>query len=812
MIFTRLRNLLLAVACIFTGVTAQAQFSGNYEEYVAKDYATTSIDFNFSEVATTLGTDTTTLRTALDAWIADETGEVANMFFLTVGDTLSDNYTQGGKGGFWCNAECVPVTYVSDGTLRWYNQIGYDAQADVFSILIGQYPEACSPEEVFTPKFVLKYGEKQATFDITIKFVARPTYVIPDPASVLESAQNIVGDTTIVVEQYPRGDYSADAIGFPLATAMAKMGLTDRAMIQECLAQLLWATQYNTGDVTEGGGMKKDSLTDVSTAGAPGWWFRAVQNAEGEEDGEVSAAGWGDVDKFFAEVFAYNADNDTLSFNLGQYPGSCKGNEQWFTNIYLIYGDKTFRIKVQLNVKEKEQGRGLADYTKLGENVIVLEQEPTDDYSTIVANIDVDAIATTLGCEVSAMGVTALDDKDNFASSTANNGGWWFNSAGTVTAWGATAAFFIEPATADDWSKLNVGQYPNNLQIGDEVSAVLNFVSGTNYYAQTITLKIVEPKHEEQKFESIETRNFAVQSILYNGYEAQDLITLDATAIAVLLGTESPVLYGLNPDSVATLTGAKYSKKWSCDPKPGFWLAKDGCVSVWGGESPVGICYVDNSILRFFQYPNANSIGDVFKTQLFLVNEETQKMITLNIQLAFVESVIEKEIVGSENIALPVSTEEKTVAIDLDKAATALGVTAADLLDANNYYLRGMKEGIYGEASNCENGLSFDMAGNYDGYGAIYFTIASNDGGYELTIGSNDPVADDYNVSGQFCFEIDNKQYVYYTKFVSESILTGIEQISTKSQASELYDLQGRRVVKAQRGLYIQNGKKIIVK
>lgn len=41
---------------------------------------------------------------------------------------------------------------------------------------------------------------------------------------------------------------------------------------------------------------------------------------------------------------------------------------------------------------------------------------------------------------------------------------------------------------------------------------------------------------------------------------------------------------------------------------------------------------------------------------------------------------------------------------------------------------------------------------------------------------------------------------------------TGIDTIEDAAQAGELYDLQGRRVMNAQKGLYIQNGKKVVMK
>ena len=41
---------------------------------------------------------------------------------------------------------------------------------------------------------------------------------------------------------------------------------------------------------------------------------------------------------------------------------------------------------------------------------------------------------------------------------------------------------------------------------------------------------------------------------------------------------------------------------------------------------------------------------------------------------------------------------------------------------------------------------------------------------------------------------------------------TGIDTIENAELTGELYDLQGRRVNNAQKGIYIQNGKKFVVK
>lgn len=806
MITTQLRNLLLAVVCIFAGVSAQAQFSGSVEQYPTSGYEGSPIAFDLSEIAAALSTDAATLGAAIDEYIKAEAP--ATPLFAANGTEWAAAI-EAANHGFWMAADGTPVGYGDNSV--WYCSPEVDEAFTKLTFNVGQMPNVMKEGDKGEVTITLKFNDKEATFALTLLVIAKPEFNIPEP-TVVEKNLNIVGTKEIVVEQYPRGGYDSDPIKVELTEALSLLGITEKAALAENVDKVLYATQYNNGAAEDGGGMKKDSLTNVSTAGAPGWWVRPVQNENGEETGECSSTGWGSDDRFFLEAFAYNAENDELACNLGQYPGSCKGDETYFTYIYIVYGDKAYQLKYTLKVLEKEQGNGLADYTKVGEAAYETSQEPTDDYSTTQVNIDVEAIATTLGCEVSALGVYVLDDKDNFGGSTANNGGWWLSSGGLVTSWGEGAAFYIEPSTANDWSVVNVGQYPNTLHVGDKVSAVLNFVNGTSYYPVTITLNIVEPQNVEYNFESVAARTFNVQQLLDATYAMGDLGTISVEDLESLIGTSSPVLYGLAIDSVATVSG-KYSKKWSCDPKPGFWLNKDGRVSVWGdSEALMGIVYADG-LFRGCQYPNRASIAETFSTQLFLVNEETNKMVTFNINISFVETLAETETVGTEDIALPVGTNESSVEIDLSKAAEALGVTVDDLLSPANYYLRGLTStGVYGEATNCENGLSFNADGGYDGYGSIYFSIAKEGDKTMLTIGSNDPIAQDYKADAQFCFQVGDKQYVYYAKLMSESLYTGVNAIATDKADAQFYDLTGRKVMKAQRGLYIQNGRKLIVK
>jgi len=804
--------MLVTVVCFFAGMTVQAQnFSATLEMQAAKSFDTKPVTFSLVEVAAALGIDNVTLAGALDSWTAEGSTD-ANMFFLVQATGPTDNYTQGSKGGFWVDVEGAPQEWSSDNPLmRWYNTIGWDLESDVFQINIGQYPEQCQPDDVYTPNFMLTFNGKEVYFSVTIKITAAPVYDIPEPTTI-EKDLTIVGEQNIVVEQYPRGGYDSDAVYVKLGNALSLLGITDPALVAENIEKVLFTTWYNSGSVEEGGGMKKDTLTNSRTGEGHGFWYRPVEDAEGQQTGEVSATGWGADDKFFMNYFTYNAETDTLSCLLGQYPGSCKDNEQWFANVYLIYGEKAYLIKYTLKVMEKESGNGLADYTKKGEGGATVEQEPTSGYETIAIHPDMEAIAAALGCEVGSISMYALDDKDNFAGSTANNGGFWFSNSGTVVAWGSSAAFFVEPPTANDYTTLNVGQFPDVLSVGDEVSANLYFINGENYFTYTVTLKVVEPQQVEHNFEIVATRSFNVQAIPANDYPIGDLITISAESLEEAIGTVAPTLYGEVNDSVAAVTGSKYSTKYSCDPKPGFWLDKEGYVSTWGGSSPVGICWVDNSVLRFFQYPNANGVGDVFTTHLYLVNETTSKMIALNISLSFVESIQEKEIVGEETVVIPVSTDNKDVEINAAKAAELLGVTVDDLFNDDNYYWRGLTSGgVYGDGQSASGGMSFGLDGGFDLYGDIYVYPTNNGDNVVLSVFSNTEVAEDFSANAQICIEVGDKQYVIYAKLLSETLYAGITSIKSDSRnAGKVYDLSGREVKQPARGLYIKDGKKVV--
>ena len=824
---TYLRNLLTAVVCLMTGVTAQAQFSATYEDYVAEGFDTKQLNFSLSEVAAALGTDASTLVDAFTVWTLE--GSTAdNMFFLKVGDELSDNYTQGSKGGFWVNAEGAPQAWSDDNSgLRWYNTMGWAyGEEDLFSIHIGQFPGQCSVGDVFTPQFVLKYGEKQATFDITIKFVERPVYEVPDPATLLWKDLNVVLELTADVTQKQRTDYTADEVKVDLRDAAAKLGISDLSLIQNELSKLVYVTNYYIGEDVALGSMRADSLTNEPSANGIGFWLQALDNATGEGDGIECARSVYGNSHFYMEMFAFDAETGMLSCNMGQMPDKLEGDKQYYTYVYLIFGDKAVSIRYNLNVESYQLGT-LEDNEKVGEETINLSMEPMNAYTTKNFNVDIDAIAAALGCEVSDIQFCALKDDVEFAASNADNGGYWFNMEGYVVGWGDFSMVYVMPVVANNFSKLGIGQYPGHLHDGDEISVSVYFVANGKYFKYTVNLKIESSAVFQGEFESVAQRAVEVQQVPVV-YEWTPGIAIPNEWVEEQIGTSEWVVYGLaalNEDGSEPEGNARYTKNYTCTPNPGFWLSADGRNNGWNSNARIGITTAAPDLpeggFALMQYEgDVCKIGDVFNTKLFLVNEANGKMVTFNFTYSIVESVQEIELVGTEDILVPVTMDGKTGAtIDLSKVATALGTTVDEISNSN--CLHGMTEtGVYGGGTDFFSGLTFDNKGNCvtdEGY--MYFEITLNDDGTTgtLTMYCNEAVADDFNVAGQFCILVGNKRYVYNARFVSESAYTGIEEIedgtwNMEHSANAVYDLQGRRVGAGTKGIYIKNRQKYLVR
>lgn len=817
MITTHLKKLMAVVVCLLAGMTAQAQFQGTVTQYPTSDYSNSPAKFKLTEVAQALETDTATLAKAYNTWQEAETWEGENMFWLIgANDAATDEPTADGKG-FWMTAEGERIVY-GEGAI-WFAFALVDVENDVFSINCGQMPNTMKAEDSGHAKFQLRYNGKSVNFEVTLNVVAKPVVDIPQP-ELAWGKLTIVEEITKDVTQKPRSGYDADKVEVDLTEALTKLGVSGDLLKDE-LSQLLFAKKaYVTEDAVMGAQMS-DSLTNESSAGAPGFWLRNFSDAEGNPTFECGRFAYDGDDCFYAEAFAFDTETGILSCNIGQMPNKLKGGNTYFADIYIVYGDKAIKIRYNLILPEVKVGT-LEDYEKAGENTIRVEMEPAESYDTKNFSIDIETMVNALGCQVGEIDdFYMLDSEIDFATGKNQEGvGYWVSMEGKVISWGDDAMFYVTPK-ADDYSKFGVGQYPGHMNIGDSARATLYFVAGSKYYQLNVDLVIVAPKQVEVVFESVAQRSIEVQQVP-GEYLWTSGVEIPTEWVEQQIGTSDWVLYALaklNDDGTEKEGNERYSKSYTCTPYPGFWMDGEGRNVGWN-QTPtrVGITVASpEGKFSLMQHPGV-VLGDVFRFPIFLVNEENGKMVTFNFTYSIVESVVEIEEVGSEDIVLPVSADDDgaSATIDLSDVLKAFDITLDAL--ANGQYLHGITaDGTYGSGVSLYDGLAFNDKGvcvTEDPF--MFFDAELNEDGKSITVTTcaTADVADDYSAIGTVCFLIEGKRYVLNVKFVSETVFTGITENRTvpHTSLSAVYDLQGRKVVKTQRGLYIQNGRKYMVK
>lgn len=838
------RQFLLTAAASLLSLSANAQYNKTVSQYPNSAWGIVQASFKLTDVAQTLGTDTTTLVNALKTWYETNTAEGATpsgdaMFQAYVDDALVPNDASSYNGNF------NGIWFGKDGTLQPYGEnaayhaeSSWDATEDDFSIVLVQYPGAFAGGETNTKKFALTFGGKTATFDITYNINAPAD--VPAPATLLRSefAEKMtkVGETSVKVVRTDVQGFEASALKVDAKEIAEKLGLDYEKFSTMSINKLIYTIGY---DATNGG-IANDTLTNTSTAAAPGFWYRTTIYAQGEEhQGEESpvlgAAGYGDNDKIYIEAFKF--DGDSITCNLGQFPGKLNADDKLTAPIYIMYGDKYYLINYNVEC-EAAAAASISEMENTGNVDVELEfNQFTGDYGVVYKELDLEAIKAALGVTADdAISFKVAKDEETFYPGNTDAGayGYWLDGESHKTAWkdGENSPLFVTWEGSGKPGKIGVGLFAGlHTKAGTSHSAKVYYVAGNKYYTVTIKCNVIEKEQAaHSSWKVVATKKVAKQVIAsadaYISDNNQTSFTISAEECQQLLGTASPTLYCDLADTLQ-VDGKLYApySVYACDPKPGVWLGKNGQGHLWSGnaECPVGICWLKSEAnglpvgdFAVYQVPNINKTGDTFKASIYLVNEETYDMIKFDVNISFVAAIESAETVGTENLSVVSSKDEdKSFKLDLTKAADALGVSVADLLnDENGYFKVQTPSGTFTNVNiTPTSGYTFDKDGTYNAGGDGAFGIAYNADSEVWDVYGNNTTSieeDTWKIPSTFCFEVNGKQYVYNITIMDvETYTTGIESVkSDNGKQSKIYNLQGIEIAKPVKGqLYIQNGK-----
>ncbi|MCD8265775.1 MAG: DUF4859 domain-containing protein, partial [Prevotellaceae bacterium] len=249
---------------------------------------------------------------------------------------------------------------------------------------------------------------------------------------------------------------------------------------------------------------------------------------------------------------------------------------------------------------------------------------------------------------------------------------------------------------------------------------------------------------------------------------------------------------------------------------PGFWLTADGYVKAWGDDTYWGVSTAvtssaDALIFQCIQYPHLSADGDTYKGTFYLINRETGDYLTVILTYTIGE-VTNYEEVGGESIYVPLSEDDNYVDFDMDEVLDALGVDIDELADS---YCLCAKSGNTSTAM-LDAGLYFDAdglcVGSNEDYSATFWFESRTDGWKLFTTGID--LEEGETITTTFYIQIDGMRWTVDITFMNtKDYETGVNTVAAdKAGSSAIYDLSGRQVSKAQKGIYVTDGKKYIVK
>lgn len=256
-------------------------------------------------------------------------------------------------------------------------------------------------------------------------------------------------------------------------------------------------------------------------------------------------------------------------------------------------------------------------------------------------------------------------------------------------AYGGNSKFFIHEMAYDaetDKVSFLVGQYPGNLQTGEQWPVNLYILWGNKAYVIRYTMNITEPA--SIGFDGLEQVGETIELT----YEQQP--TSDFSAVSVLLDTEAAAKALDTEVGALSLKALINENGFSTSPTAnngGWWFSQEGFVTSYGNNSAFFIepaAAGEYAVLNMGQMPNILKDGYTVSTDLYLVGGEkfVKYHITFNIVAKEISGDWEDwEVVANRTLVIDqVANDgyvwsEKAASISFTELEMLIGTTAPTL-------------------------------------------------------------------------------------------------------------------------------------
>ena len=855
----------------FTGSTDQGYYDGTTQ--ITFDLAPVAEAFGVS--SETLIADLETFQAATKAANATEADALGMKVQLIVngGETVYPTdeigYTAGYNGTYWMTKEGAAVAWNTEG-YAWYAEWFVDQENVLFGFNIGKNADAWAEGGSATANLAWTYNEKTVTFELTLNVEAKPA--VDEVETEFEKLTIVEGVSVDVTRKLTA---AAEVVTIPVPTLLASLGYEsaeDLSSLNDVLYAREYVDDYNSeSDIHNYSYSGK--ITNESTAYAPGFWFGPTYTwDEATEDNienrsDLVRCTWGNNHIFYAQSFAFaqnETEGDVITFDLGHEKDACKEGETYHATVYLVHGNVAFPITINLTIEVTDHAGepNLAEYEKAYEIDIKVEKTLTNAHTSYRNQLtDIDGILSALGAEegtdlqlwVRTMAggdeLTNLNERTGTPDgSTWLEGSMWVNEEGVKTAWGSNAAVLVSYYQMSDGTynietmEMPGGKLPAEGQI---TFPIFLCNSATGKYCQVNITWDTTDKHADEKktmdqWERVAFFNVNAQILtgaaMTNTYDLPWQEILEAVGVT---SGDDVVLYGqITTDDPAqayvdgeTLT---FTKQYTCTPHPGFWMDAEGKYPAnWAATDAYGwtLSYATGQIQWYSYSATARTAGDSYSSVFYLVDEYSGKYVQLNFNLRFVDEIVETEVVGEKTVFLTWESLDKNDGlnynydVDINDMVDALLEGDAALLVSCKWLV--YKNGDYADTRDIYPEFNyFDTDGKYLGneednpalYDTASFSVGYNTEEEAFSVSSLGKEEWDGEAKlVELAVEYEGKRYLLHvyagTAEQIAEIETGIDSIAAdKNAKKQVFDLAGRRVSAPAKGLYIVNGKKVLVK
>ena len=857
----RIYSLAVLLVMLLASTTVKAQdadFMGSVivGYWDSNGYASTDISFPLDEVAQKLGTTKEQLVAELEySYPADEergdwpASTIPFSSKMQDGTIYSGNYTADGCG-YWMDANGDPCAYDQNGeTCKIFDRLTWDD--DYIIILVGRHPNLSTEGGTFTFFPTLTYGEETVVFKIDYTYEARPEIVNETTLSKLTMLTGV----NVQIEQEKRSGYTADEVRVEVPTLLSDLGFADQSEL--VMNEALYAQVYEH-DALADMYQWTDSITNESTANAPGFWFQATyeypsEDADPIEDRTHLARGVHGGDAlFYAEAFSFLREEgvDYLTFNVGQMGNAASDDgENYNVTLYIVNGTLAYPVNINLVISRTDhtEDPNLSIFEKAAEIEILVEKELTGGHTNYSNPIDnIDEIVEALGAE-SAQNLqlwvrtvadgdvlTRFNDGSPGTTSWIDEGVMWVDGDGVQCSWGNTAACAVMVSyyqLANGSYNIGTMERPGGTLTPDAPTSFSIFLCNvaTQKYCEVKITWDCKEKGEKvpmSDWTRVKTFTFDCQLVeeTRNDHLYAETYQVDLAQVQAAIGDDFK-LYARNNNEETPFT-----KTYTCTPYPGFWMDTDGVYPTNYGTNSYGMTFDEgNGVMSFYSIPGSRTVGDKYASTFYLVNETTGKYVELVVKVSIVNEVIDVEIAGEQDIVIAWDAAEGiSYAIeDLTEAIDTMLEGDGSLLESCDWLVSVNGEFVPTSAIDIEYNV-FNATGEYmgnmddedfdeiwaNGAFSLGFDFKEQAFGVESCVDAGTGWIVEGLAKTDIAMDYNGKRWIFHcTIGDKETIETGIETVNVKAEGKkEVFDLTGRRVAAPVKGLYIVNGKKVMMK